>query len=429
MHSSFSQQVRRVIRRGVGRAASSLREMLDRPLEQAPPAAGSATASTRRSRAAVADTARLAPTLTDLSRAVVESPRYRVVADEAAFRSRILAIYCYADETAAGVEHFKQAYDSNVAAVVLHDDPGATALSGVGDAEVLLVDGLKNRPELTLVVFGRHLDRKLVRLGIEGIRTAIFARDPGYHPTVRWEPQFLQKNRAALETFFEQLADDESRRVLASIVRMRTSGDYGYIRLAEYAEYDHPIVAPAPGDVVFDLGMETADTSLWFSHRVGETGKVYGFEASPEHWDQIEQALAAARRPNVRMVKMGVWNKKGELEFMGGMGGASRVTRGKDQRATIRVPVIDIDSFVKEEGIDRVDLLSFDIEGAEPEALAGAKGTIQKHRPKLQVSVYHRLDHLYTLPQIITSFGVPYRFYLGHHSAQGLETDLYAEPA
>lgn len=422
MPSRLSHQVQRLIQRGVGGAARSLRDILDGR------AGLGGGASSRARRAAERPEPPRAPIVSDLSRALLESPRYRTVGDEAAFRARILAIYCYADEAEEAVQHFAGTYDSNVAAVVLHEEFGAAQVSGIGDVEVLHVDGLKVRPELTLVVYGRHVDRKLVRLAIEGVRTAIFAKDPGYHPTIRWDPQFFEKNRQALSTFFAQLCDDESRLVLASIVRMRTSGDYGYIRLAEFAEYDHPIVGPAPGDVVFDLGMETAHTSLWFSDRVGEGGSVVGFEASPDHWALIEDALERAGRTNIRMVKMGVWKEKSELEFITGMGGASRVSRGKDPRATIRVPVIDIDSFVAEEKLDRVNLLSFDIEGAEPEALMGAKRTIQKHRPKLQVSVYHRLDHLYTIPALITSFGVPYRFYLGHHSAQGLETDLYAEP-
>lgn len=56
--------------------------------------------------------------------------------------------------------------------------------------------------------------------------------------------------------------------------------------------------------------------------------------------------------------------------------------------------------------------LKFDVEGAEHAALCGAEKTIRTHRPTLLVSAYHRPQDLYDLPRLISSFGVPYRFYL-----------------
>jgi hypothetical protein len=68
------------------------------------------------------------------------------------------------------------------------------------------------------------------------------------------------------------------------------------------------------------------------------------------------------------------------------------------------------------------------IEGAETEALRGAEQTIRRHRPKLQISLYHRREDLFEIPALIRGMVADYRFFLGHHSYYHMETDLYAVP-
>ena len=53
------------------------------------------------------------------------------------------------------------------------------------------------------------------------------------------------------------------------------------------------------------------------------------------------------------------------------------------------VPVYTLDEIVDTLGLDRVDFIKMDIEGAEPEALKGAERTIVRFKPKLAISVYH----------------------------------------
>ncbi|NCB40310.1 MAG: FkbM family methyltransferase [Erysipelotrichia bacterium] len=50
------------------------------------------------------------------------------------------------------------------------------------------------------------------------------------------------------------------------------------------------------------------------------------------------------------------------------------------------------------------NFIKMDIEGAELEALRGAKTIITKYRPNLAVSVYHKPEHLWEIPRLIHSF-------------------------
>ena len=87
-----------------------------------------------------------------------------------------------------------------------------------------------------------------------------------------------------------------------------------------------------------------------------------------------------------------------------------------------------IDTFVSEYNINKIDMIKLDVERSEKNVLLGGIDTIIKHRPKLLISVYHRLNDLFELPLFINELDLSYKFYLGHHSPIQWETVLYAVP-
>lgn len=60
--------------------------------------------------------------------------------------------------------------------------------------------------------------------------------------------------------------------------------------------------------------------------------------------------------------------------------------------------------------------------------LAGAKRLIAEQRPKLQISVYHALSHLFELPLQLLEQHPDYALFLGHHDVHSTETDAYLVP-
>lgn len=72
--------------------------------------------------------------------------------------------------------------------------------------------------------------------------------------------------------------------------------------------------------------------------------------------------------------------------------------------------------------------IKMDIEGAELEALKGAKQTIIKHRPQMAICVYHSLSDIWEIPLLINKYAPGYKFFLRNYNIMGLETVLYAFP-
>ena len=66
-----------------------------------------------------------------------------------------------------------------------------------------------------------------------------------------------------------------------------------------------------------------------------------------------------------------------------------------------------------------------DIEGSELEALKGAAGRIETDHPKLAISVYHELSHLWEILLWIHSRFPAYQFFLRHYTMTDCETVLY----
>lgn len=119
-----------------------------------------------------------------------------------------------------------------------------------------------------------------------------------------------------------------------------------------------------------------------------------------------------------KIISKGLWDKTDILRF--DMRGNSCSSVSDEGIVTIEVD--SIDNVIREP----VTFIKMDIEGAEYQALLGAKNMIAQHKPKLAISVYHKPDDLWELPYLIYTLNPTYTFYLRHYSLDSNEIVLYA---
>lgn len=72
------------------------------------------------------------------------------------------------------------------------------------------------------------------------------------------------------------------------------------------------------------------------------------------------------------------------------------------------IEVVSLDEDIAEQ----VSVIKMDIEGAEKEAILGAKAHIVNEKPKLLISAYHNPEDLFELPKLIDTLRDDYKFYL-----------------
>ena len=111
--------------------------------------------------------------------------------------------------------------------------------------------------------------------------------------------------------------------------------------------------------------------------------------------------------------------------------GDGQASEEKDEKLlseTTTFPARSIDSFVEETGFDRVDLIKFDLEGGDMNAIKGSIETMKKYRPQLALSIYHAASDFWEIPNMIIDNLPDYNLYLDTYSFERWETILYAVP-
>jgi FkbM family methyltransferase len=166
-------------------------------------------------------------------------------------------------------------------------------------------------------------------------------------------------------------------------------------------------------DIVFDLGAYNGTFSL-VAAKQAANGSVYSFEPFEKNSTLLNKNLLLNKIDNVKVINKAVWERTTSIKmhFNPSSPSASSYQKAdqmyRDQTREYEVDTTSIDEFVTEHGIERVDFIKMDIEGAERYALKGAIHTIRRHKPKLSICTYHLADDADVLPKIIHSIRPDY---------------------
>lgn len=166
------------------------------------------------------------------------------------------------------------------------------------------------------------------------------------------------------------------------------------------------------GDIVLDCGANVG-TFTREALRAG-AATVVAIEPAPENWACLLRTFAAEiQSGRVVVYRKGVWDHDDQLLLNlspGGTGMDSVVFQYGDRaRGTVAVPLTTIDKLVSELNLDRVDFIKMDVEGAERNALAGARNTLRRFRPRMAISGYHRPDDTRQLPALVRNAEPAYK--------------------
>ncbi len=158
-----------------------------------------------------------------------------------------------------------------------------------------------------------------------------------------------------------------------------------------------------PGDIVLDCG---ANVGAYTRHALDAGARlVVAIEIAPENLECLRRTFAPEiQEGRVILYPKGVWDRDDVLvlrtvESQTGSNSVAMFVPGSQQGPT--VPLTTIDKLVEELHLERVDYIKMDIEGAEKKALAGAKLTIARFKPRMAIALEHLPDDTEAIPALI----------------------------
>lgn len=179
-----------------------------------------------------------------------------------------------------------------------------------------------------------------------------------------------------------------------------------FVRVDE-GPYETELTRLAYNDVVFDCG---ANIGLFSSTAVQKGCMVYAFEPMPAALQYLE-GMRKACGDKLVICPYALNDYVGQAAFHvqnHDLLGASLLQTANLADQDYTVDVMTIDEYVHENGINKVDYIKADIEGAERGMLKGAAETIRRFAPKLSICTYHLQDDPQVLEERIREINPDY---------------------
>lgn len=234
--------------------------------------------------------------------------------------------------------------------------------------------------------------------------------------------EYFKKNKNDIIEVLNLLNDDESKETYCKNVIAHISRNYN-----ECAESDSDIqyfvndISFKKGFSKFvDCGAYIGDTGEELVKFAGKVNSYIAFEPISNNYSVLSDTMNKLKNniDNILLFPCATSNDNKILSFTN-MAGSSTESNIGD----VFVQGIKLDDAIKSFDIT---FIKMDIEGAEIDALNGAKKIIEKCKPDLAICVYHYINHFWKIPMLINSWDLGYKFYMRTHSSACMETVLYA---
>ena len=256
---------------------------------------------------------------------------------------------------------------------------------------------------IVLVSFGSQLPDVIENVKRIALQSTLFAPDLPVYGDGLFDIDFCKKHRYDIEFIYSRLADGHSRNAFECVVRYKLTGDVGYLFKCETTpdEAYKNILRLSDEEIYFDLGAYRGDTVAEFLRYVSSYKKIYALEPDKKNFAKLFEAYG----DTAVCLNAAASDSVGQVFFDTKKGRNSHVSTAGRQ-----VEALTVDSLAT----DGASYIKFDVEGNEKDALAGAKQTIARYKPKLNVAAYHRAFDLVSIPLQVLSINPDYKMYLRH---------------
>lgn len=240
------------------------------------------------------------------------------------------------------------------------------------------------------------------------------------------EPPFIcdfeedyKNNKSKYEKVYSSLCDEKSKEVFTKVVNFKISFDLkfmeGFTNNHEEQYFDKELIPDIKEIVFLDGGSYVGDTLPSIIKNFPDYKKIYCVEPNELHINIAKRGFGSHER--IEFINCGLGKEKLVCEE-----NSNIKHHGTHDYQALNIDTID--NLIEQ----KVDFIKLDIEGAEQDALIGARNTIKKYQPILAVCIYHKAQDWYKVPEIILNICSEYDIYLRHYMEGIYETVMYFIP-
>ena len=213
-----------------------------------------------------------------------------------------------------------------------------------------------------------------------------------------FDREFYNANYEEISAAYSLFDDEDSRNAYANIINYKLTGRMSYLMDAYSTKDD--LYSELSSRVVrsyVDAGAYNGDTAKEAIAYFPELSEIVAIEPDPKNFKKLMKFTENLEAPIVHAVNAAVWHTSGDGEFFasGNRNSSISSTTSYEHKDT-GVALVSIDSL----GVEP-DYIKYDVEGAEMEALMGTKETILRSHPTLLVSLYHRSEDIFAIPNYL----------------------------
>jgi len=146
------------------------------------------------------------------------------------------------------------------------------------------------------------------------------------------------------------------------------------------------------GDVALDVGANVGVITLLAASIVGNSGRVIAVEPNPDNLQLLYRGIVYNRFTNIEVLPYAASNQRNFFSLTGGRSNTHLIRARAPEEGGFFVQSVVLDELLGD--LVRVNFVKMDIEGHEPQAMAGFARVIEKHRPVFLVEFNPRCLHI-----------------------------------